>query len=158
MTTCSNCGKEFADNVLHLCLAGNIWPKNAVPAVRLEVRGQIPNDTASATGGLEIRSGNVELGGGSFGPPTLTPPAIILDVPGIGIGCTNPPAGCLEFRLDDGRRVVYYIDDVIDWAAGDMSSIKPGNERLAIMLLARVATLSLQLARLPSRSKSRPSA
>ena len=105
----------------------------------------IPDD------GLHLcRTGKVWLPNESFGPPTLTPPAIILDVPGIGIGCTNPPAGCLEFRLDDGRRVVYYIDDVIDWAAGDMSSIKPGNERLAIMLLARVATLSLQLAPLPT--------
>ena len=152
MTTCSNCGKEFADNVLHLCLAGNIWPKNAVPAVRLEVRGQIPNDTASATGGLEIRSGNVELGGGSFGPPCITPPAIMFgatselsDRPGIGINCTNPPAGSLDFCLDDGRHIVFRFDDILKWAAGDTSGVHIGDERLVIMLLAKVAKSSLRL-------------
>ena len=68
----------------------------------------------------------------------------------VGSGCTNPPAGCLEFRLDDGRHVVYSIDDVLQWSDGDTSSIQPGDERLVIELLAKVAKLPLRLAPAPT--------
>jgi hypothetical protein len=55
-TTCPDCGKQFADDVLHPCRAGNIWLGNA-PAETLEVRAPVPNDTADATGGLTFTQG-----------------------------------------------------------------------------------------------------
>ena len=67
MTTCPDCGKAFADNGLHLCAAGN-WYTGDAPAME-----------------LEIRSGNVSLPGESFGPPTLTSPAMFAPDPKLEI-------------------------------------------------------------------------
>ena len=64
---------------------------------------------------------------------------------------TLPPSGYLDFLLDDGRHVVYSIDNVLAWSDGDTSSIQPGDERMAIMLLAKVAKLSLQLTPSPTK-------
>ena len=46
----------------------------------------------------------------------------------------RPPDGCLDFLLDDGRHVFYHIDDVLNWAAGDTSSIGPGDESKGIAI------------------------
>jgi len=69
---------------------------------------------------------------------------------GIGINCTNPPSGCFDFRLDDGNHVVFRFDDILRWAAGDMSGIQPGDERMVIELLAKAIKPLLQLAPSPA--------
>jgi hypothetical protein len=51
MATCPDCGKQFPDDGLHLCAAGNRHTGTA-PATKLEIRGPDPNDDADATGGL----------------------------------------------------------------------------------------------------------
>jgi hypothetical protein len=99
---------------------------------------------------LEMKSGDaiefIDTGSLQSGPCPETPLHV-----GTGIGCTNPPAGCLDFLLDDGRHVVYSVAEILSWSDGNTSSIQPGDERLVITLLALVAKLSLHLAPPPAQ-------